>query len=326
MKTNTKHSDIKRKYGVRARYILKVVLLYSCSAYFSVFSFLADSKKIEAFFSCLISRKAISTLRREGLDSFWKLITANATPDFYFLIIGFLLLVGTVIVLLYSQHDECHQRRLLMRMDVKVSYLRRIGKIKDAEKMRLKSELAKFDIFKGNLGFVAQVYLRVMCANLKMGKEGRVSLYLYKNDLNSFVKLQCFSENLSYKDLDTEMYLWKDSIVWKAWQEGVIFKDNLPDPTAEERLYNQIQETLGHGNKDVAKMVMKPRFYFAFRLMAPDNVNHVGVFLLESTQPNFKRQKALTRLLDMHRDFLSRFLHDFGQDMPCLSIATTKGL
>ena len=231
-----------------------------------------------------------------------------------------------VIVLICSQKDECHQRRLLIRLDVLVSYLRKKVKAKDAEVIQLKSELAKFDIFKGNLGFVALVYLRVMCLKLKMGKEGRASLYLYKKDSNSFVKLQCFSENLSYKDLDTDMYLWKDSIVWKAWQEGMIFKDNLPDPTSEERLYNQMQETLGHGNTDVAKMVMKPRFYFALRLLAPDNVNNVGVFLLESTQPNFKQHKALIRLLDMHRDFLSRFLYDFGQDIPCLSIATTKGL
>lgn len=322
-----KYTRIKKKYRISGKAIVKRVLPPLCSGYFAVFFFMADSGRIKNLFCRIFSGETVRILCDKKIGG---ALDAIASSDWIFevvfLLIGCLILGLYIVICFFCGCDECKIKRLMLRADIRIEYLR--SKIKSL--MRKDSDMesywGRFDIFKGNLGFISQVYLSVMANWIHMGSEGCISLYFYQKSSDSFRKLQCFSKNNVYMRAGAEIYLRNDSIVWRAWNEGSVFVDSLPDPNNDFENYLEEQEKLGHLREHVRNMKIKPRFYFAQRIGAPDGVNSIGVLLIESVKACFKKKSSLEHFIERHHDFLSRFLSDFGDVIPHLSIATSKGL
>lgn len=144
-------------------------------------------------------------------------------------------------------------------------------------------------VFDGYLTHLGAERLGTVC-----GDPDRLTIYLYDHDSECFVIVGRHARNYEFARCRTPSRKLTEGCLAKAWQSGVHYVPDLPDPDSNFEQYTTRQaETCGMSRQAVRRLTMKARTYFAARIDGAPGEPPAGVVVFESKEADRLGEDAL---------------------------------
>jgi hypothetical protein len=160
--------------------------------------------------------------------------------------------------------------------------------------------LMKNDIIDFTLGHLANDILH-------LSHTDRISVFVKKND--HFERIGRYSKNPELRTAGRAQYPLKEGCIYKAWIDGECFHDKIPRPQGKRPLQNWIkyhQKEFGISRATAEGLQMKSCWYYAKKMEDSSNINSVGVYVIESTDPNRFKENFIKTMLNNNMRELDR--------------------
>lgn len=135
----------------------------------------------------------------------------------------------------------------------------------------------------------------------------RLTFYYHNNSLKSFNIFFRFSKNPKY-DKKGRVSISDDfGVISEAWKNSEKFWTCVPFKENKEKYLNIQKETWKINKGDVNKFSMKSCYYYGYRLDDKKR-NPIGVFILESTNPDRYKPDLIKHLFNEFDDSLQKYV------------------
>lgn len=221
---------------------------------------------------------------------------------------------------------------ILMALVGALAQIRRKPRVSGLEN-DLKNAQAQIDALQDEKGqLVASVrqllqrYLTVLgTGQLSFTHSDRITLYVHDRDL-SFTRAARFSPNPNFSKSGRVFYPDHEGCIGKAWNQGVFFADDYPDPESDREAYIARCVKDGMAAKVAKSIKMRSRTYAAYSIA--DKGNHsVAVIVVESLDPSrYNRDELDAIFLGAEpARYLGEMLEIFARDLPDIMNAQKEG-
>ncbi len=150
----------------------------------------------------------------------------------------------------------------------------------------------------------------------------RITIYVH-DDKGYFYSIGRYSSNPDYGLKSREMYPSGEGNIAKAWESGLCFSDDYPDPITEPGLYYDQCLSEGISPETLERIRMKSRLYFGYRISKAHKP--LAVIIVESTQPHRYDYNQLKDMFNKQEQYLCYLVDSLSRWMPNINEARQKG-
>lgn len=150
----------------------------------------------------------------------------------------------------------------------------------------------------------------------------RITIYLH--DIRGhFYSIGRYSSNPDYSSKSREIYPGGQGNIAIAWEKGLHFANDYPDPLSDPALYSERCLRDGISEEILKSIKMKSRLYFGYRISKGHN--SIAVILIESTQNDRYNYKQLEDTLNEEKQYLCYLIGSLSKWMPNINEARERG-
>lgn len=224
-----------------------------------------------------------------------------------------------------------------------VKYSKTVEKLeeeKNGEITQLKEEKGKIELkvqslenqiskINNNSIDLVETYLANLSDKIKLGCDGRITLYKFIN--NEFYILGRFSENPELKKRSRVSYK-QEGLIFKAWKEGKFFiTKGIPSPTTVRGAFNQkyykaLNKIAPIDKNTVISMSMKSRSFYLKALKDSTKTKNTSIIVIENLQENAFQENVINSTLNVEEEKkLANFVEKIDWVFPNIDEARQKG-
>ncbi|MDO5105956.1 hypothetical protein [Capnocytophaga sp.] len=224
-----------------------------------------------------------------------------------------------------------------------VKYSKTVEKLeeeKNGEITQLKEEKGKIELkvqslenqiskINNNSIDLVETYLANLSDKIKLGCDGRITLYKFIN--NEFYILGRFSENPELKKRSRVSYK-QEGLIFKAWKEGKFFiTKGIPSPTTVrgtfyQKYYKVLNKIAPIDKNTVISMSMKSRSFYLKALKDSTRTKNTSIIAIENLQENAFQENVINSTLNVEEEKkLTNFVEKIDWVFPNIDEARQKG-
>jgi hypothetical protein len=168
-------------------------------------------------------------------------------------------------------------------------------------------------------------YLWGIAEDLDFVHTDRLTLYCHDTEISSFLNIFRICRNPDWQGHNRTSYPDNQGFISKAWRDGRVFVDDLPDPVRQKKKYIRETSVFNFPESLHGILRMKSRLYAGWQITDGNGHRSLAVLMIESTEPSRWSEEELDKYFGSQQGKLHSIFERVHKHLPELSDAAKRG-